>query len=145
MIVVKPRFSDGEETTIHRLSQREREILALLRWYEDNGKDMMIAPLPEYYGRYFFDDNHDRYMAGRIVTVSRIMKELNIKHRASLSRTLKRMEEKGLVYSMEFSLNGKGDTLSNGVYTKYVTLTGAGEEVAKLLNDPLPADPRSLA
>jgi hypothetical protein len=124
-----------DEVVVKRLSKNEKAILLSLRLYQKVGPDMGISAPKEYYGRFFYDDDLERYQNGRIVAIGRLRRAAGIKHRASLSRTLKRLEEKQLVYFYGHNMTDRESDCpcGTGKYTKYVSLTAAGEMVADIL------------
>lgn len=112
---------DKNKHTIERLSKLEKDILMLFAWYiEENG-----------WGR------------GHSLFMWTIIRDLQIKHRASLSRVLRTLDKKGLVglttaYKGEVNsrIDKDGKVYTDyGTYAKVPWITDLGEQVAKILKE----------
>lgn len=129
-----PRGWD-DSVAVKRLGLNEKKILVTLRWYEQNAGVIPQPPLAEWYGRFFDKNNYARYREGEIPSIPRLMRDTKITSRPSISRTLKTLCDKDLVYPYGFDFSDKTqyDRLGWGEYTKYVTLTAAGKMIADML------------
>ena len=128
---------DGNERTIKRLSQNEKQVLQLLASYEKLGRGHF--PTLTKRQRYSIVDDSEiaAYYSGRRIPIRILQRDLKITHRASLSRTLKTLRGKELVYYSGCDLAGLGNSFSLGKYAKYISLSYEGQQVASVLNTPL--------
>ncbi len=81
------------------------------------------------------DREREQFGAGRMVPTSYVRWRLPDVHMSTLSRTLKRLERKGLVWRQEFEGDFLGGSDGYGTYTRFLTLTAEGEEIAETLTN----------
>jgi hypothetical protein len=122
---------NGDQRVIKRLSRYEKRVLEVLAEHEQMG-GVCYSPLPDRYPyTCIIPSNKSAYRIGRRVPVAMIKKDAEIKHRASLSRILKTLEGKGLIYKKN---NVMSDNFHfSGVYGKYYCLSLEGGQVVKIL------------
>jgi len=89
---------DDNKITVNRLSRNEKAILSTLRIYDELGSSYQWPVLPDVYFRCFPPWEMEEYYKGHRVPLWMIKRDCGIKHASSLSRTLKTLLDKDLIY-----------------------------------------------
>lgn len=132
MKVRRPRYwddSDDDMITIPRLGKHEKAILLLLRVCQGVGA-IINTEVPAGLMR---ESAADNYRRGLFFDIARLRRDQEIKCKPILSRTLRTLSDKNLVYLLTRGGDLLGEKRAWGTYAKYAELSGLGEAVADAL------------
>ena len=124
---------DDNKIVVKRLSRNEKAILSTLKEYSDLGSSYQWPELPDTYGTYITDSCMNEYRNGHRVPIWMIKRDCGIKHASSLSRTLKTLLDKDLIYPHGYDMGSLKcmDPMHGSDYAKYISLSYLGYQIVK--------------
>lgn len=129
---------DNDEIIIKKLSKYEKKFLQIVYSYEDIEGYFTRLSKQKIYQSVIGEADLKQYEKGRRIPIWIIQRDLNIKHRSSLSRIIKSLCRKELIYPYGHDMS---ELIKNnpkwgiGDYAKYLTLTNEGHQVVKILKE----------